>query len=287
MGKGKFTLALTRCVRQPTAEAAEDLQSQIRRWLDTATVEACNAKVVIVPHAGYKYSAFTAAHSYKALAQSKQWRRVIVLGPSHRAILPSACVKCPFDVIATPLGPMHVGTLSGPMHTGSPSIDQNEHSLEMQFPFIKFCFPNAHVIPILVGDLGHDREKYAHILAEELLDKDTALVISSDFCHWGNNYSYAPSLGASGTMSGRIQALDMKGMDSIFTGDFRLFGKYLQQTRNTICGRNPIMLGLQIIEQAQIKGEWKLQHYSQSAHIQSYDPNQYSVSYLSAAFCVS
>lgn len=301
MGKGKFTLTLTRCVRQPTVEAgilpivscncdfnqlAKDLQSQMRQWLDAATAGTCRAKVVIVPHAGYRYSAFTAAHSYKALVQSgQQWKRIIVLGPSHHALLSSACVQCPFDAIATPLGAVKVGSLSGPMRTGSPSVDQKEHSLEMQFPFIKFCFPDAQIIPILVSNLGHDEQNYVHILADELLDKDTALVISSDFCHWGNNYSYAPSLGDSGTMSERIKALDMDGMKCISTGNAQLFKEYLQKTRNTICGRNPILLGLYIIEQAKLEGEWKLQHYSQSSQIQAYDPTQSSVSYVSAVFC--
>jgi AmmeMemoRadiSam system protein B len=87
-------------------------------------------------------------------------------------------------------------------------------------------------------------------------------------------------------MSERIKALDMKGIECISTGNPQMFKEYLQQTQNTICGRNPILLGLQIIEQAKLKGEWKLQHYSQSSHIQAHDPNQYSVSYVSAIFCV-
>ena len=61
------------------------LRKQMERWIGEASVPTdCRAKIVIVPHAGYRYSGRTAAHAYKVL-QGGNWRRIIVLGPSHRA----------------------------------------------------------------------------------------------------------------------------------------------------------------------------------------------------------
>lgn len=44
-----------------------------------------------------------------------------------------------------------------------------------------------------------------------------------------------------------IEALDKMGMDIIETGDPDAFKQYLSETDNTICGRHPISLFLQVI----------------------------------------
>ncbi len=61
-----------------------------------------NIKAIIVPHAGYIYSGFTANLAYK-LASKKKIKRVIVIGPSHRVYLKGASVAI-YDEYETPLG---------------------------------------------------------------------------------------------------------------------------------------------------------------------------------------
>ena len=57
------------------------------------------------------------------------------------------------------------------------------------------------------------------------------------------------------------------------------FIEYLGKTGNTICGRNPIILALSLIQASKCPLETKLIHYSQSEPVKS--PKASSVSYAS------
>lgn len=70
------------------------------------------------------------------------------------------------------------------------SVDEEEHSIEMQLPYIakvmEACRDTFTIVPILVGALKQSGEvKYGKLLSKYLADPNTLFVISSDFCHWG------------------------------------------------------------------------------------------------------
>lgn len=45
----------------------------------------------------------------------------------------------------------------------------------------------------MVGQISPQIEKrYAEILAPYYRDPETMFIISTDFCHWGHNFSYRP-----------------------------------------------------------------------------------------------
>lgn len=107
---------------------------------------------------------------------------------------------------------------------------------------------------------------YAESLRPFLEDPATMIVVSSDFCHWGQRFGYtryqasasAPAVTlqdktpadtyASLPIYASIAALDAAGMQAVAWGPQRAiqardaFRAYLQDTRNTICGRFPILL---------------------------------------------
>lgn len=65
------------------------------------------------------------------------------------------------------------------------------------------------VIPILVGGTNAEREKmYGGILAKYFLQPNTLFVISSDFCHWGDRFSYTFYDESYGEIWQSIEALD-------------------------------------------------------------------------------
>ena len=74
------------------------------------------------------------------------------------------------------------------------AIEEQEHSIEMQYPFIAKALPNVKVVPIMVGHLNKTQSPnaYAKLIAPLLVD-DTVLVVSSDFCHWGEDFDYTPT----------------------------------------------------------------------------------------------
>ena len=88
-----------------------------------------------------------------------------------------------------------------------------------------------------------------------------------------------------------LQALDQAGMSIIERMDPAGFTHYLKQYGNTICGRHPIGVFLNMI--AEIKGgvsnglrlDLKFLKYAQSQKVRS--PRESSVSYASAAFIMN
>ena len=167
--------------------------------------------------------------------------------------------------------------------------DEDEHSLEMQYPYIAKIMSNYRdnfkIVSVIVGDvtLDHSRE-YAQVFQPYLNDPGTVFVISSDFCHWGSRFDYSYGANDSVPIWQSITNLDRLGMDEIESLNPERFDQYLRKTRNTICGRRPIMLLLATIELhrkrlPQSKCSFKFLDYSQSS--KCFRKSDSSVSYAS------
>lgn len=193
--------------------------------------------------------------------------------------------------LSTPLGPLAVdaevlGALhaTGKFEVNDQDVDEAEHSLEMQMPYIKSRMGDAPftVVPIMVGSLSVQREReYGELLAPYLADPCNFFVISSDFCHWGSRFGYQPYDPSAGERHEFIRGLDQQGMDHIASKDADSFHAYLRRTRNTICGRHPIAVLLRMVE-ALGKDAFDVDFtcYNQSSAVVS--PRDSSVSYASA-----
>lgn len=103
---------------------------------------------------------------------------------------------------ATPIGDLRVDTATtaelaatGKFGQMTKKQDEQEHSLEMHLPYLSKIFKGHDIglVPILVGNLTKAKEQaYGKILAPYLDDNETLFVISSDFCHWGEDFDYMP-----------------------------------------------------------------------------------------------
>ena len=133
----------------------------------------------------------------------------------------------------------------------SESVDLQEHSIEMEMPFLKYIFDKKEfsIIPLVVGD--NDLKTNIEIgkaLYELYLDPQTLFVISSDFCHWGRNYGFTYYDKKFKNIWESIQDLDKQALDIISEINTEKLDEYFKITKNTICGRNPIMISLSIVE---------------------------------------
>ena len=145
-------------------------------------------KALIVPHAGYVYSGPVAASAYATLsASASRIRRVVLLGPTHRVsvrglALPGA------DAFDTPLGSVQIDSEAVsiienlPQVVVSPQAHAQEHSLEVQLPFLQTVLSDFKLLPLAVGMATAD--EVAEVL--ELLwgGEETLIVISSDLSHY-------------------------------------------------------------------------------------------------------
>jgi AmmeMemoRadiSam system protein B len=143
-------------------------------------------KAIIVPHAGYIYSGFTANFAYRFLQHSKP-KRIIVIGPSHHYYFKGISASY-FESYETPCGNIEIDTpylfaLAKKFNISfQPEAHTKEHSTEVQMPFIKQYFPKAKVIELIYGDITV--KPLANIIEALLHNPDNAVVISSDLSHF-------------------------------------------------------------------------------------------------------
>ena len=142
-------------------------------------------RAIIVPHAGYIYSAFTANVAYRLL-ENAHAKKVVVIGPGHRVYLKGTSVS-DYDQYETPFGALNID------HTLVNELKENfglsfipdahhEHSTEVQMPFIKSYDPEASVVELVYGD--ENPENLAKIIEYLLKDPSVIVVISTDLSHY-------------------------------------------------------------------------------------------------------
>ncbi|KAF5719053.1 hypothetical protein FMUND_4842 [Fusarium mundagurra] len=302
----------------------EDLRPELQSYLtavpeslDGVSLPIPGARVIIAPHAGYAFSGPCAAWAYKTLDLSHA-KRVIVLGPSHRYYL-EGCAATNFEKYATPFGDLEIDREvvrelqeALEMENMPKRREIEEHSLEMHMPYLYLrCqetfdsldkFPK--IVPVLVGSNNRQEEKaIGRALLPYLRDPENAFIISSDFCHWGDDFSYLPYSRTKSPsdlirlqkygpkpkgppIHETIRVIDEAAMDAVESGSHDAFLDSLKQTRNTVCGRHPIgvaMAALEFIRQEdafQDKGRFRILKYNRSNLVDM--PDDSSVSYVSA-----
>ena len=177
------------------------LQHDIDRLLSNAPDDSgLLPKVLIVPHAGLIYSGSTAAIAYKRLFVDRdQFRRVLLLGPAHRVFVSGMAIPA-VDRFATPLGeiPLDRGGLDAiaalPAVELSDAAHRDEHSLEVQLPFLQTVLDRFTLVPVLVG--GADADQVAAVIDAFATDPRTLIVVSTDLSHF-HEYEAADRIDAS------------------------------------------------------------------------------------------
>ena len=142
-------------------------------------------RAVLVPHAGYVYSGFTANFALRLLGNSHA-KCVVVIGPSHRVYLKGTSVS-EFDLYDTPLGSLPidrelVAELKENFGLSFVPEAHQEHSTEVQIPFIKTYDADTSIVELVYGD--EDPAKLAKVIEYLLEDPETAVVISTDLSHY-------------------------------------------------------------------------------------------------------
>jgi AmmeMemoRadiSam system protein B len=180
-------------IRQPAVAGlfypfdAGELAQLVRRYTQ-GDAPASPPKMIIVPHAGYIYSGAIAGAAYAQLQSATQVRRVVLLGPSHRVALRGIAVPS-VDRFATPLGEITIDNSLRDAITGLPGVivhdvpHAQEHSLEVQLPFLQLLLPGGFtLLPLVVGDA--DPATVAAVLDAVWGGDETLVVISTDLSHY-------------------------------------------------------------------------------------------------------
>jgi hypothetical protein len=140
---------------------------------------------VIVPHAGWIYSGFTANIAFRTLAKTNP-KTIIVIGPSHRVGFEGVSIA-DNQYYQTPLGDLAIDShlvkdLKQRFSIPYFSQAHHEHSTEVQMPFIKYYLPHTQVVELVYAYAQPE-------LIEPIIDyvlslSNTAIVISTDLSHY-------------------------------------------------------------------------------------------------------
>lgn len=166
-----------------------ELRDAVSAYLSQApTVAGPVPKALIVPHAGYAYSGAIAGAAYSQVAhRRKQIRRIVLIGPSHRVHLRGMAVPAA-EVFQSPLGMVSVDrelksrALEHEQVIESDAPHANEHSLEVQLPFLQMLFDDFTLLPIALGSAS--APAVAAALADVWGDEETLVLVSSDLSHY-------------------------------------------------------------------------------------------------------
>ncbi len=197
---------------------------------------------LVCPHAGYQYSGPVAAFSYSALAQDGLRASYVVLGPNHYGLgAPLATTHHDWE---TPLGPVPIdpdllSRLSTAPLEDDAAAHRQEHSIEVQLPFLQHLAPRLRFVPICMGFQEYDlAAEVGELVAEAVRDRDALIVASSDFSHVGMNYNQLPPRGKTAPQWAKEQ--DTKALERILALDPRGLQDRVHRDDISMCGYGPV-----------------------------------------------
>mgnify|MGYP001772545079 CR=1 FL=1 len=217
----------------------------------------------VVPHAGYIYSGPVAAHAYHDLALRGVPEVIIILGTNHTGYGKPISVY-PEGAWRTPLGLLDVDAELGKKVVEYSELADfdvyahlEEHSVEVQLPFIQYIFKEKppKILPVVIGihtpEAARDLAN-AILTAVEELKRDAVILASSDFNH------YEPH---SITVS-----KDMRAISKILELDTEGFYNKIMEEDISVCGPGGIMVLMEVTKKKE--GSAELLKHATSGDVQ-------------------
>ncbi len=252
------------------------LTRDIQAYLKQVPGEGVSGRIVglISPHAGYFYSGQIAAHGYK-LIQGRRFDSVIVIGPSHRTPFRGVSIYTGGGY-ETPLGvvPVDAELADRIIRNGGnlrdyPQAHLQEHSLEIQLPFLQVALGSFSFVPIVMGD--QDRracEELAEAILKATKGKKILVVGSTDLSHF---HSYEQAVKRDRRVVDHVQRMDTDGLL-----------RDLESGTCEACGGGPMVVAMLVAKK--LGGRARVLKYANSGDVTG-DKGRV-VGYLSAALYV-
>lgn len=167
---------------------------------------------LIVPHAGYQYSGQVAASAYAQLRE-RSVDRIVLVGPDHwvwdrdPGVVHSLAYRTPLGEV--PIDWEAVAALQG-RHPIRRVLQDREHSLEVQLPFLQRILGEFRVVPVMLGDQSlATAQRLAKVLLEIGVGGSDLMVASSDLSH---HHPYETAVALDSRVSDRIARFDVEGL---------------------------------------------------------------------------
>jgi hypothetical protein len=256
---------------------ASAITAEVDSYLEAARAAPPPGRLValVSPHAGLRYSGPVAAYGYGLLRDGAEGLTVVLVGPSHRAAFDGVAVHA-HGGWETPLGRAAIDEEiaqalldADRVVFDDPGVHRDEHSLEMQMPFLQRLLPGLRIVPVLMGSQSRDDvEALGAALGKALAGRRALLVASSDLSH------YQPAAVAN--------RLDAAVVDAVGRFDEESLLRRLETHENVACGGGPVVAVMKGARALGADGASVLK-YGDSGDVGERDKS-HVVGYLSAAF---
>lgn len=197
---------------------------------------------LVAPHAGYVFSGQIAADAFKQAA-GQSLDLVVILGTNHTvgpfdgaSVFQGAGYRTPLGVAAVDAETAKAFLAADPVCTYKPEAHTQEHSEEVQVPFVQVLFPNAKIVTAVIGtsDLAQVT-RFGNALAKVLKGKKALIVASSDLSHYP---TYGDALSVDARTLRAIASMDPAAISSAMK-------KQVAEKRPNLdtcaCGEAPIL----------------------------------------------
>ncbi|MFA5168520.1 MAG: AmmeMemoRadiSam system protein B [Candidatus Omnitrophota bacterium] len=235
------------------------LKGEVRNFLSRARslpdLKVCG---LIVPHAGHMYSGAVAAEAYK-LVEGRKFDSVVIIAFLHRAFLQGILVD---DVVAyeTPLGRVPVDRelareiqMFHPLFQNMMPGRLEEHSLEVQIPFLQETVPQLKIVPIYIGTQDITNVTVlANALAKTLEGRNVLVVATTDLSH------FHPYETASGKDKALIAMFEKGNAEAIYDA-------YAKEEAEA-CGMGPVLTSILLARKMKWSGP-NLVRYANSGDV--------------------
>lgn len=256
----------------------EQLSAMIDSFLEKAQPQPPVGEifVLISPHAGYGYSGQTAAFGYK-LIKNKPYKTVIILGTSHHKVFNGAAVYGQ-GAFLTSLGQVSIDeefvkriTDKNPEVFIDESAFTNEHSVEVQLPFLQKVLKDFKIVPVIIGDCSLDScKKIASLFNEAIRERrDILVVVSSDLYH-GYDFEEADKT-------------DAFTLDLIKKMSYEDLYYALRDATAQACGGFPAVIALNLAKERKCDVVEALEHTNSAVVTGNLTKGQWTVGYASCA----
>lgn len=218
----------------------EALRRLLHKLIPGGPEPAPAAKALVMPHAGYVYSGGVAGETVSRAAIPEE---VVILGPNHHGLGAEVAVMAQGSWLM-PLGEVAINAELArlllahcPAVTADPAAHRQEHSLEVQVPFLQMRQPKLEIVPLVISQLSLPRcleigrgiaaaiEEYSREYARPVL-----LVASTDMTHY---QSRSQATAQDRLAIERVLALDPEGLY-----------RTVREHRISMCGIIPTVITL-------------------------------------------
>ena len=185
-------------VREPAVagrfypSGARELRGALEAFLrDAVPPGTARPLAILAPHAGYLFSGQIAADAFRQ-ASGHRYDLVVLLGANHTSPGLRGVALHPGSGFRTPLGVAEIDrdaaqalAAEDPDCVWDAEAHAQEHSVEVQVPFVQAAFPGARILPVVVGEPDPGLcSRLGVALARVVRRRNALIVASSDLSHY-------------------------------------------------------------------------------------------------------